>query len=127
MSSRWLSGASHFPTSVSPRFWVAGALIGILGFAAPFVVFNSVIGRIAAGAASVVLNLIPAFGVIFALLLLGETLNLATALGALLVAGSVMTFIVVELRAPIAIPEPVSLRLPEPRRQTYEAGKVDVS
>jgi drug/metabolite transporter (DMT)-like permease len=124
---RLLSGASHLPAAVPPRFWVAGALIGILGYALPFVVFNSVIGRIGAGAASVVLNLIPAFGVLFALVLLGETLNLATALGALLVAGSVVTFIVVELAGTIVISEPVSLRLPEPRRQDYEAGKVDVS
>jgi drug/metabolite transporter (DMT)-like permease len=126
-SGRLLSGASHLPAAVPPRFWVAGALIGILGYALPFVVFNSVIGRIGAGAASVVLNLIPAFGVLFALVLLGETLNLATALGALLVAGSVVTFIVVELAGTIVISEPVSLRLPEPRRQDYEAGKVDVS
>jgi O-acetylserine/cysteine efflux transporter len=126
--SRRLSGTSHFPTSVSPRFWIAAALIGILGYAAPFVLFNSVIGRIGAGAASVVLNLIPAFGVIFALLLLEETLNLATALGALLVAGSVVTFIVVQHRG---APEPVidlePLRLPERVRHAYEASKVDVS
>jgi len=126
--SRWLSGASHFPTAVSPRFWVAGALIGILGYAAPFVLFNSVIGRIGAGAASVVLNLIPAFGVLFALGLLGETLNLATALGALLVAGSVVTFIIVELRpAPVEVIDLARLRLPEQVRHAYEAGKVDVS
>ena len=124
---RWLSGASHFPTTVSPRFWVAGILIGILGYAAPFVVFNSVIGHIAAGAASVVLNLIPAFGVLFALLLLDETLNLATALGAALVAGSVATFIIVELRVPIEIPEPISLRLPEQVRHAYEESRVDAS
>jgi O-acetylserine/cysteine efflux transporter len=125
-SGRLLSGASHFPTSVSPRYWLAGALIGILGYAAPFVLFNYVIGRIGAGAASVVLNLIPAFGVLFALLLLEETLNLATALGALLVAGSVVTFIIVELRTE---PEPVldltPLRLPEQLRHDYEAGQVD--
>ena len=120
---RWAAGASHLPTAVAPRFWVAAVLIGILGYAAPFVLFNSVIGRIGAGAASVVLNLIPAFGVLFAVGLLGETLNLTTAIGAALIAGSVVTFILVELRAPVAIPEPIPLRLPEPRRHEYAASQ----
>ena len=95
-----LAGTSRVPTSVAPRLWVTAALIGILGYAAAFLLFNSVIGRIGAGAASVVLNLIPAFGVLFALLLLGEMLKPATGLGALLVAGSVVTFVVMELREP---------------------------
>ena len=104
VGGRWASGASQVPTSVAPHFWVAGVMIGVLGYAAPFVLFNSVIGHIGAGAASVVLNLIPAFGVLFAVVLLGETLDLTSALGASLIAASVVTFIVVELRTTITIP-----------------------
>jgi O-acetylserine/cysteine efflux transporter len=128
-STRWLSGVSPLRGgNVSPRFWIAACLIGVLGYAAAFVIFNSVISGIGAGAASVVLNLIPAFGVLSALILLGEMLNPATAIGAMLIAVSVVTFVIVDLRAePESVIDLASLRLPEQERHAYEAIEVDVS
>ncbi len=108
VASRWASGTSPVISGVAPRFWVAAAGVGVLGFGASFLIFNATIARIEAGAASVVLNVIPVFGVLSAMILLGETLSGAAVVGALLVAVSVVGFIKVEARG-VAPAEPSRL------------------
>ncbi len=97
--TRWVSTPGSRPTEVAPRFWVVAALVGVFGYAASFVIFNSVIAQLDAGPASIVLNLIPVFGVLSAVGILGESLAPATLGGALLIAVSVSAFVILESRA----------------------------
>ena len=116
VSGRWAAGASTVPSAVPAKFWVAAALVGIGGFGLSFILFNASISRITAGAASVVLNLIPIFGLLSATLVLGETLGLAAGVGALLIGSSVLSFVVVEVRAVRSALRPRSVpQLPVPQ------------
>lgn len=126
VSARWMSGAGQPPSGIPVKYWCVACLTGIFGYAASFVLFNGVIAGIKAGAASVVLNLIPVFGVLSAVLFLGETLTADTGFGALLIGSSVTVFVVLESRRqpegpPVWIPD--QLR-PADRRVTDEAGVV---
>jgi drug/metabolite transporter (DMT)-like permease len=85
--------------AVAPRFWLAAAVTGIAGFALSFLLFNSVIGRVDAGCAAVVLNLIPVFAVAGAVTFLNEGVTGREAIGAVLVGASVLYFTVAERRA----------------------------
>jgi drug/metabolite transporter (DMT)-like permease len=78
------------------QFWVVAALVGIFGFGFSFVLYNAAIVFIAAGPAGVIINLSPAFGLTGAVLLLGETLTAARAIGAALIGLSVILFVCVE-------------------------------
>jgi O-acetylserine/cysteine efflux transporter len=110
---RWATGATRLPEHVALRYWVAAALVGVFGYGLSFVLFNGLIGQIAAGAASVVLNLIPVFGVLSAVVLLGERLDIRAACGAGLIAAAVITFLAAERRP--EVPEPAVIVLPAPR------------
>lgn len=94
--SRWSSGAEPLPVGVPLRFWFVATVVGVLGFAAGFLLYNSAITEIEAGPAAVIINLAPAFGLVSAVLWLRETLTLQGALGAILIALSVGLFITVE-------------------------------
>ena len=100
---RWLDGRAGLPTDVPAKYWCAAALVGVFGFAISFLLFNATIARVKAGAASIVLNCIPLFGVVSAVVFLGESLRLESAIGALLIGASVVCFVVVESRSPAAV------------------------
>ncbi len=104
----WTSGSEAVPTHVATRMWVAAALVGILGFALSFLIYNWAIVVVEAGSAAVIINLIPAFGLITAVLWLGEELTTARLLGAGLITASVATFTLAEVRAARSrtVPEP---------------------
>lgn len=95
----WTSGSEAVPTHVAARMWVAAALVGILGFALSFLIYNWAIVVVEAGSAAVIINLIPAFGLISAVAWLGEELTTARLLGAGLITASVATFTLAEVRA----------------------------
>jgi O-acetylserine/cysteine efflux transporter len=88
----WLTGTEQIPVSVAPRFWVAAALVGIVGFAASFVLYNYAIVRMEAGPASVIINLIPAFALVSAVVWLGESLTPSRLAGVGLITASVAAF-----------------------------------
>ena len=92
----WVSGSEPVPTGVPVQFWVVAALVGVFGFGFSFVLYNAAIVWIAAGPAGVIINLSPAFGLTSAVLLLGETLTAARAIGAGLIGLSVVLFVCVE-------------------------------
>ncbi len=103
---RWAEGRGDFPTAVPAKFWCAAILVGIFGFAVSFLLFNATISRVKAGAASIVLNSIPLFGVVTAVIFLGESLSLEGIIGALLIGMSVVCFVVVESRSPAVVTIP---------------------
>jgi O-acetylserine/cysteine efflux transporter len=102
MAARWAAGAESPPTAVASRYWIAAALIGIGGFGVSFLLFNAVIGQVDAGWTAVVLNLIPVFGFLTAVIFLGEHVAAPDVIGALLVGSSVLYFTVADRRDALA-------------------------
>src|ERR1700729_3668318 len=87
---RWTAGARTVPAA--PRFWLIAALVGAGGFGASFLLFNTVIVQVDAGRAAILLNLIPVFGVVSAVIFLRESVTRRDALGGVLVGSSVLSF-----------------------------------
>ncbi len=104
--SRWATGAEQLPAGGPMRFWVVAALVGILGFGASFLLYNSAIVHIPAGPAGIIINLAPAFGLASAVMWLGESLTTQRLIGAVLIGLSVVLFISVERRRQLRGSEP---------------------
>jgi drug/metabolite transporter (DMT)-like permease len=103
--TRLASGAeAGLPAGVPARYWVAAVLVGVAGYGLSFLLFNRAIGETEAGWAAIVLNLIPVFGFLSAVVFLGEHVSPGEAGGAALVGASVLYFTLAERRA--AAPEP---------------------
>jgi O-acetylserine/cysteine efflux transporter len=79
-------------------YWVVAVAVGVLGFGASFLIYNRVLFTCEAGWTAIVLNLIPVFGLLAAVGILGERLSPRSGLGALLLGGSVGAFCVLERR-----------------------------
>jgi drug/metabolite transporter (DMT)-like permease len=92
----WTAGSGT--VSAAPRFWLVAVIVGAGGFGLSFLLFNMVIVRVDAAQAAVPLNLIPVFGVVSAVVFLGEGLTGRDALGAVLVGSSVLYFAIVDRR-----------------------------
>ena len=93
-------------------YWVVAVAVGVLGFGASFLIYNRVLLTREAGWTAIVLNLIPVFGLLAAVGVLGERLSPRTGLGALLLGGSVGAFCVLE--RPHEAGEAVTTPAPEP-------------
>lgn len=89
---RWANGAESVPATVAPRFWLAATLVGVAGYGVSFLIFNSVISRVGATQAAIVLNLIPVFAFAGATVFLGEAVTSTDVIGAALVGASVVYF-----------------------------------
>jgi drug/metabolite transporter (DMT)-like permease len=50
------------PSHVAARFWFAATFVGVIGYAASFLLYNYAIARVRAAPASIIVNLIPVFG-----------------------------------------------------------------
>jgi O-acetylserine/cysteine efflux transporter len=98
-ATRWATGGEPLPAAVPARFWLAAALVGVAGYGVSFLLFNSVISRVAATQAAVVLNLIPVFAFAGAVVFLGEGVTSADVIGAALVGASVVYFTAADHRA----------------------------
>jgi O-acetylserine/cysteine efflux transporter len=103
---RWSTGSEHSLLAISPRYWVAGIGVGVGGLAISFLLYNAVITRVDAGWAAVVLSLIPAFGLLGAVLFLGEKPTRTTSIGALLIGASVVYFTISDRRGARGTVEP---------------------
>ena len=78
--------------------WAAGS--GVLGYALPFWLYLSAVTRISAARAATYLTLIPVFGVVLSLVLLGETVTWVQAVGAAVVVASLRLGTGLEARRP---------------------------
>jgi O-acetylserine/cysteine efflux transporter len=90
--STWAGGAEPFPAHVPARFWLIASLVGIAGFGLSFLLYNYAIVSVPAGPSAVIINLIPAFGFVGAVVLLGEAATAGRVGGATLITGSVLMF-----------------------------------
>lgn len=95
-TARWGAGAGT--VQAAPGFWLIAALVGVAGFGASFLLFNMMIVQVDAGRAAIVLNLIPVFGVVSAVVFLREGATSRDALGAVLIASSVLYFAITDRR-----------------------------
>lgn len=85
----WATGAARVPTGVPVRYWIVAVIIGGLGYAGSFVLYNHALRIVSASTAGVVLNLVPVIGVLSAGVLLGEALTVWHLIGTLLVTAGV--------------------------------------
>ncbi|MBW7861268.1 MAG: EamA family transporter [Rhodocyclaceae bacterium] len=69
----------------SPLSWLAIVYLGVGATAVAFVWYNQAVAAIGPAAATLFTNLVPVFAVVFSMLLLGETLALASLLGGVMV------------------------------------------
>lgn len=83
--------------------WAAGS--GVLGYALPFWLYLSAVTRISAARAATYLTLIPVFGVVLSLALLGETVTWVQAVGAAVVVASLRLGAGLEARRPASVDE----------------------
>jgi drug/metabolite transporter (DMT)-like permease len=93
----WVTHVETAPSHVAARFWFAALFVGVIGYAASFLLYNYAIARVRAAPASIILNLIPVFGLASAVLWLGDPLTAARVLGAILIGLSVTIFTATEL------------------------------
>jgi len=96
--ARWTAGSGTGTVSAAPRFWLVAVLVGTGGFGVSFLLFNMVIVQVDATRAAVVLNLIPVFGVVSAMVFLGEGMTTRDAFGAGLIGSSVLYFAIADHR-----------------------------
>jgi O-acetylserine/cysteine efflux transporter len=96
--ARWTATSGTRTVSATPRFWLAAVLVGVGGFGISFLLFNRVIAQVGAARAAVILNLIPVFGVLSAVVLLGEGMTVPDAFGAVLIGASLLYFAIADQR-----------------------------
>ncbi len=84
--------------SAAPQYWLAAIAVGAIGLACSFLLYNSVLARVDASWSAIVLNLIPVFGILSAVGVLGEHLSAASAMGSLLIGGSVVCLTIFDIR-----------------------------
>jgi O-acetylserine/cysteine efflux transporter len=96
--TRWTAGSGARAMSAAPRFWLAAVLVGVGGFGVSFLLFNTVIVQLDAARTAVMLNLIPVFGVVSAVVFLREGMTSRDAFGAFLVGSSVLYFAIADRR-----------------------------
>lgn len=95
----WLRADESVPLHVAPRYLVTAALVGIVGFGLSFLLYNYAIATVQAAPAAVIINLIPAVGLLTAVVLLREQPTAYALTGAALICVSVATFGGLEWRA----------------------------
>ncbi len=97
-TARSIASPGHLPVAVAPQYWLAAAAVGVGGFGLSFLIYNTVISAVDAGWAAIVLNLIPAFGLLSSVIFLGEDPTRTGTIGACLIGGSVIYFTIADSR-----------------------------
>jgi drug/metabolite transporter (DMT)-like permease len=88
----WIGQTEHPFQSYSLGSWASTLAVGVLGYAGSFLFYNFAIKHVRAGVASMVLNLVPVFGVASAAVFLHESIGLWEFLGGVLVIASIAVF-----------------------------------
>jgi len=97
-TTRWVASPGRLPVSVAPQYWLAASAVGVAGFGLSFLIYNKVISAVDVGWAAIVLNLIPAFGLLSSVIFLGEDPTRTGTIGACLIGGSVIYFTISDHR-----------------------------
>ena len=97
-AAHWAASPGSLPAAVAPRYWLAACAVGVGGFGLSFLIYNNVIAAADIGWAAIVLNLIPAFGLLSSVIFLGEDPTRTATIGACLIGGSVIYFTISDSR-----------------------------
>ncbi len=89
---QWTRGSELVPTLSDMRYIAVAAAIGLFSFALGYFLYNYAVGEVPVGVAGIALNLIPLFGVVAAIVLLGERLTSWEVFGGLLILLGVALF-----------------------------------
>ncbi|MFI5933797.1 DMT family transporter [Actinoplanes sp. NPDC051494] len=79
-------------TGHSAGDWLVALAIGVVGFAGSFLLYNYALAHVRAARAGIVLNLLPVFGLVSAIVVLGERPGIAQVAGAGLIVASIFVF-----------------------------------
>lgn len=90
--ARWTAGAEAIVQPRPASSWLAAAGVGIIGYAGSFLLYNYAIAHVRAGLSSMILNLMPVFGILTAVIFLHEHIHGPEIIGALLVIASIVIF-----------------------------------
>ena len=77
---------------MDPRYVLVATATGVVGFGISFLLYNSAVAHVTAGTAASVLTLIPLFGVVGAVVVLGEPLTVRSVWGGLLIGVALLVF-----------------------------------
>ena len=97
-AAHWAASPGSLPAAAAPRYWLAACAVGVGGFGLSFLIYNKVIAAVDIGWAAIVLNLIPAFGLLSSVIFLGEDPTRTATIGACLIGGSVIYFTISDSR-----------------------------
>ena len=89
---RWGLGFEAMPAHIRPSAWLAAFMVGAAGFTVSFLLYNSVVTKVAASVSGIMLNLIPLFGLAAAVIVLGEPASTLQVMGGLLIVVGVSLF-----------------------------------
>ena len=81
----WAMGIVTIHGGIGAKYWAAALLTALIGSVLAFMFYNWSLARVSVGVAGMAINLIPVFGVLFAYIFLGETLQGLAIIGAALV------------------------------------------
>lgn len=88
----WVTGGETAPLHQSAWSWVVATGIGVGAYACSFLLYNFAIARVSAGRAAMILNLMPVFGVLIAVIFLREHPAAWQLVGAAMIVGSIFVF-----------------------------------
>ncbi|GAB2824212.1 DMT family transporter [Actinoallomurus bryophytorum] len=88
----WVTGAEKAPLHQSAWSWLVATGIGVGAYACSFLLYNFAIARVSAGRAAMILNLMPVFGVLIAVIFLREHPGAWQLVGAAMIIGSIFVF-----------------------------------
>ena len=88
----WATGNEAVPSTAQLSHVVAAAAIGLGGFALAYAAYNYAVAHVSVSTAGIALNLIPLFGVVSAILWLGEELTTFQWFAAALIVAGLMLF-----------------------------------
>lgn len=92
MAVVWGTGSEKVPDAGQLPYVAAAMAIGLVGFALGYLAYNYAVSHVAVGVAGMALNLIPLFGVVVAVLWLGEDLSTPKVIGGALILVGVFLF-----------------------------------
>lgn len=91
-ATRWANGGEAALAPHPLSSWIAALAVGVIGYGASFVLYNYAIASTSAGLSSMIINLMPVFGLVAAWIVLGEGIAGWQWLGAALVLSSILIF-----------------------------------
>lgn len=96
---QWSIDGQVLPHAATAGQWLAGLGAGVGGLALSFLLYNHAISRVNVATAGMILNLIPIFGLVGAVVALGESLDRWEVIGAVLILAGLAAFTLTERTA----------------------------